>query len=74
MELTKIELTNEEAKQFLAFRQYQDLFTTLLKNGVFNTRNGQAILNFDANGTLTQIDLNMVMFKKGYPLLHVWQI
>jgi len=41
------------------------LFKMLYDAGVFNTRNGKVILNFDADGTLTQIDTNVVTYKRG---------
>lgn len=67
MELTKIELTSEDALLFRKFMEQRDKYQLLLDNGVFNIRNGQAILNFDNLGNLTQIDINVLMYKKGYP-------
>lgn len=66
-ELIKIELNEEDASLFRQFRENQDTFKTFIKNGVFNIRNGTALLNFDNLGNLTQIDINVVMYKKGYP-------
>lgn len=33
--------------------------------GVFNVRNGKAVLNFDADGTLTEVSCEMKLFKRG---------
>jgi len=50
-----INLTEEE----------QALFIVLKNSGVFDVRNGVASLNFDCNGTLTDIDCNFKLYKRG---------
>lgn len=71
-ELVKLELTPADAALFLKFREHQEKFNILLSNGLFNVRNGCAVLNFDGAGTLTQVDFNIVMYKKGFPqILHI---
>lgn len=67
MELTKIELTNDECVLFREYMEHRENFRLLKDNGVFNIRNGQAICNFDSIGNLTQIDINVLMYKKGFP-------
>jgi hypothetical protein len=44
---TILELTEKEAKLFLRFREYQDIWEQ-----VFKIRNGQAILDFDSSGNI----------------------
>lgn len=39
-------------------------FTQLLEAGVFDLRNGSATLDFDTEGTLMQIRLNTLAYKK----------
>lgn len=46
------------------------MFNTLYEAGVFNIRNGTAVLNFDSEGTLTQIDTKIVSYKRGKPLIN----
>lgn len=43
------------------------LFNVLWEAGVFNIKNGSALLNFDSEGTLTQIETKVISFKRGYP-------
>jgi len=44
-------------------------FALIYDAGVFNIKNGKATLNFNAEGVLTQIDTNVVAYKRGYPHL-----
>lgn len=66
-----IELSTEEASLFVDFRKYQDTFTLLQQSGVFNVRNGQAVLSFDHQGILQQVEFNVIGYKRGKPLLRV---
>lgn len=59
-----VELSPADAALFLEFRRLQDTFATMVATGVFNTRNGKAILHFDNEGTLAQIDFDVVGFKR----------
>ena len=65
----KIELTESDAKLFLKFREFQSDFQVMVESGVFNVRNGVAILNYNAEGHLTQIDFNVIRYKKGMTIL-----
>lgn len=70
MEIIKIEMTNEDALLFRAFRQHQDAFMVLYAAGVFNIRDGEAHLRFDHQGSLSEIQFNVVGYKRGSPLIH----
>lgn len=70
----RIDMTEDEAKSFIAFRRYQDMFVPLLEAGVFNVRNGRAILNFNAEGHLTEVGFEIVSYKRGYPIVQVVKI
>lgn len=59
-----VELTPEDAALFVEFRRRQDLFRTLSDQGVFNLRNGKAILNFNADGVLTRISKDYVEWER----------
>lgn len=65
--MINVELTEQDALLFRQFMEHRDKFQLLLDNGVFNIRNGSALLNFSPIGDLTQIDINVLMYKKGYP-------
>jgi len=54
-DLIAIYIPDEEAKQFLLFKEYQNKFCLLLEAGVFSIKNGSAMLNFDAFGSITTI-------------------
>ncbi len=60
-----LELIDEEALAFRLFREHQDSFVAMLKAGVFETKNGQIILNFNSEGVLTEIRDNVVRYKRG---------
>lgn len=63
--MINIELTNEEAVLFRKFREHQDTFSVLDQAGVFDIRNGKAVLNFDSSGTLCDIECNLKLYKRG---------
>lgn len=67
---TTINLTDEDARLFLKFREHQNDFLLLYEAGVFNIKSGEAILNFNAEGVLTQVDLNVNSYRRGYPVIH----
>lgn len=64
-ETVKIELTNDEATQFVAFRKHQDLFFLLYNAGVFNVKNGEVVIHFNQDGTIMQINTTSLMFRRG---------
>lgn len=66
-----IELTDQDAELFLKFREHQDSFAVLEKAGVFNIRNGHAVLNFDANGTLGDIECTVKLYRKGVRVIPI---
>lgn len=59
-----IQLTKEEADLFVEFRKYEIVFKTLLDSGVFDTKNGSAVLSFNSSGNLMQINFNVIKFKR----------
>ena len=62
--MTIIELTTEDALLFIKFREHQTVFDIIEKAGVFKVSNGKAVLYFDANGTLCDIDCTIKTFKR----------
>ena len=63
--MINIELTDQEAQLFKDFQQHHDTFMVLNNSGVFDIKNGTALLNFDSIGTLTDVDCSFKLFKKG---------
>lgn len=49
-----------------------ELFCLLKKAGVFDVRNGQAVLNFDANGTLVEIECKVKTYKAGKDIIPIF--
>lgn len=64
MSMVIIELQDQEAELFKSFRKHQTQFETLISNGVFEVRKGQAILSFSNEGTITDIDIHVKAFVK----------
>lgn len=69
--MASIDLTDEEAQAFMLFRKHQSLFELFDEVGVFNVRNGRAILNFDSNGTLVDIECQMKLYKRGIDVVPI---
>lgn len=59
-----VSLSPSDADLFVEFRKVQDVFSVLSENGVFTTRNGKAILNFNAEGVLDSIEFNVKGYKR----------
>lgn len=60
--LIKIEITTPEAIAFRQFMQFHKNFTTMMQSGVFDIRNGAAIINFGPNGEISTIIRNDTLF------------
>ena len=69
-EVIKIELTEEDVFLFREFREHQNTFTILLKAGVFKVCDGSVTLSFDHSGTLADIKLNVVGYKRGRSVIN----
>jgi hypothetical protein len=65
--MIKIELTEDDALLFRAFKEHQENFSILLARGVFDVRSGKALLNLDEQGVVSDIKLEITSFKRGYP-------
>lgn len=60
-----IELTDEDAKLFVLFRKHQDLIQTLLDARIQGVKGGQAILHFNPDGKLMEVELKVISFRGG---------
>ena len=61
-----LELTEQDAELFLAFRKCQDTFSAMLDSGVFTLKHESVVLWFDGNGVL--ISIRKVESPKGQDL------
>lgn len=68
-DLVTLQLSPQDALLFRSYMENKDTFDLLVKAGVFTIRNGNVTLNFDADGTLTEIKRNDLLFKKGLPII-----
>lgn len=50
-----IEISEQEAREFAYFRKYYLQFGKLLHAGIFELREGRAILDFDSGGNIQNI-------------------
>jgi len=53
---TTIFLTPIDAELFIKFQKHHELFELLLENGVFENKNANIMLNFDADGNIGSIE------------------
>ncbi len=68
MEPIAVFIPDEDAKKFLLFQEHFETFSVIEGAGVFNIRNGSAVLHFDHLGTLQAINRADVLYKRGHPL------
>lgn len=69
-----IDLTEKEARMFRKYMEHHDDFQLLYEAGVWDIRSGGAYLNFDADGTLSEIKRNDVLYKRGLPFLRIVKV
>ena len=69
--MVTLEFTPEEAAMFLRYKEREELFTVLEASGVFNIRNGKAILNFNPEGTLTDITGDIKLYQRGIEVIPI---
>lgn len=54
--MTTIELTNQEAEQFIEFRKHYYLFELLKTVGAFDIKNGSVTINFNYLGQAKSVN------------------
>lgn len=54
-QLTKIQLSDTEAKLFMQFRKHQSLFELLESIKAFDTRSGSITIHFNADGKIAGV-------------------
>lgn len=63
MSNVSINLSPEEARLFMLFRQHQANFQVLVDNHVFDIKRGNVILSYDDHGRLAAIKLEEMVFR-----------
>lgn len=53
---------DEEAKKFLMFQQYYDVFTMMVEHGAFKVKNGSVTMHFDKRGNLKAINRADILY------------
>jgi hypothetical protein len=66
MEINKIAIyvPDEEAKKFLLFQQYYDIFNFMLVSGAFEVKKGSVTLNFSDIGRISSIEKKEFVYPK----------
>ena len=62
--MTSVELTEEEAKQFVLFRQHQTMFQAIIEAKLQELKRGEAVLSFNHDGHLMQIEIRRMAYRK----------
>lgn len=68
METIAVYIPDEDANKFLLFQQHFEPFSIMLDSGVFEIKNGSAVLHFDSNGTLQAINRADIIYSKRHQL------
>ena len=67
--MIKVDLTEDDALLFRAFRENQENFSILYASGVFNIRSGKATLHFNLEGVLDSVDADVPTYRRGHKQL-----
>lgn len=54
--MTTLDLSDQEAEQFKAFRKHQDNFNVLLEAGFFDIKGASGTVHFDDRGSIRKIE------------------
>jgi len=57
-----IYIPDEDAKKFLLFQEYYDVFTMMVEHGAFGVRNGSVTMHFDKKGSLKAINRADILY------------
>ena len=62
--MTIVELTDEDARSLLVWRQHQANFEVLLASGAFDIKNGSAEVHFDHLGRIAAVKKHEITYKR----------
>ncbi len=51
---------DNQAKQLAEFIKHYEVINTLLTKGAFTIKNGSCIINYDANGSITSLEIKTI--------------
>lgn len=60
----KIILSEEDAKKWIEYQKNYVTFVLMLERGVFDIKNGSALLNFDSQGILQNIQRSDYLYSR----------
>lgn len=60
----KIILSEEDAKRWIEYQKNYVTFVLMLERGVFDIKNGSALLNFDSQGILQNIQRSDYLYSR----------
>ncbi len=61
--MTNVQLTDEQAALFILFMKHYDSIGFMMKNEVFDIKQGSATLNFDREGAILSIDKHLFAYR-----------
>jgi len=56
-------LTALDAERFIVFQKYYSEIREMIDGGVFETKNGKAILSFNSDGKMMEIEIQKKVYK-----------
>ncbi len=56
-------MTALDAERFLVFQKYYIEIREMIDSGVFETKNGKAILSFNSDGKMMEIEIQQKVFR-----------
>jgi len=59
-------IPDEDAKKFLLFQEYYDIFTTMVEHGAFKVKNGSVTMHFDKRGGLKAINRADILYSSRF--------
>ena len=62
--MVTIQITDEEAKQFVCFRKYYESVSILIDFGFFNIKNGKAIVDFSHESRIMSVESSTKLYKR----------
>ena len=63
-DMVKIEINEEEVKQFICFHKHYESIAILIESGFFEVKNGRAIVDFSHESRIMCVDLSTRLYKR----------
>jgi len=62
--MTIVELTDLDAQRFAVYQKYHEIFNAIIEANLHELKRGQAILNFNHDGALMDIEVKRIAYRK----------